>query len=307
MSENKPFVSVIICTQNRKEYLKKYALPSVFGLAYPNYEVIIVDDSSNDGTELFLQNYTDPRKRLKIIRNKRSNGIACARNIGSYYAQGEIVAFTDDDCFVAMNWLDELIGKFMENKNLMAAGGFVADRDSDKPAFAENQIYGCNMAFRKEVFNKFLFDSNLFFHKAPFHEETDFVNRLERHGYLTVYVPKALVMHFAGPASYRGINRRIGNHLNSVYMDAKKFSLARYYYKIFKRSNEMFRKIKQLYNEKILSFPQALFEIGWVNCILFFEIPWKAKKAHFREEKIFNLEAGENKLNDLFLKSVKLP
>jgi glycosyltransferase involved in cell wall biosynthesis len=303
--KDKPFVSVVICTRNRREYLEKYSIPSVLNLSYPNYEVIVVCDNPIDGTELFLENYKDPSGRLRIVRNRRSNGIAHARNLGVYYAQGEIVAFTDDDCLVDVNWLTEFIDKFLENKNLMAVGGFTYDGYSDNPTCLAQGIFAFNMAFRKKVFERFLFDKNLFFHKAIMHEETDLVKRLEYHGYLTGYVPKALVRHFFAPAAYRRINNRIGSHLNAIYMDAKKFSLARYYYKFFKRSNEMFRKIKQLYREGVLSFFETLFKIGWVNYILFFELPLKAKITNIHEEKVFNLGTEVNKARYLFLRFVQ--
>jgi GT2 family glycosyltransferase len=305
IDKEKPFVSVAICTRNRREYLEKYSLPSVLNLSYPNYEFIVVVDDSTDGTELFLQNYKDPSGRLRIIKNSRSNGIAHARNLCAYYAQGEIVAFIDDDCLVDANWLNEFIDAFMKNENLMAVGGFTYDKYSDKPASLAQGIFGFNMAFRKKVFDRFLFDTNLFFHKAIMHEETDLINRMRDHGYLTGQVPKALVRHFTAPASYRRINKRIGDHLNAIYMDAKKFSLARYYYKFFKRSNEMFRKIKQLHHEEIISFAETLFKIGWVNYILFFELPYKAKITHIREERAFKLGFGANQLNDVVLKFVR--
>jgi GT2 family glycosyltransferase len=234
-----------------------------------------------------------------------SNGIAHARNIGAYYAQGEIVVFTDDDCLLDVNWLGGFVDEFLKNENLMAVGGFTYDGYSDKPACLAQGIFGFNMAFRKNVFDRFLFDTNLFFHKAIMHEETDFIYRLKMHGYMIGYVPQALVRHFLAPAGYRRINNRIGSHLNAIYMDAKKFSLARYYYKFFKRSNEMFRKIRQLHKERVISFTQALFKIGWVNYILFFELPLKAKITHLREEKIFNQKSGANKANKAFLKFVK--
>jgi glycosyltransferase involved in cell wall biosynthesis len=294
MPKDKPFASVVICSQDRKEYLAKYALPSVFKLTYPNYEVIVVDDNSADGTAEFLRNFPDSAGRLRIIRNKRSGGLAQARNLGVYYAQGEIVAFMDDDCLVDVNWLDEFVGAFLENESLMAVGGFTYDGYLDKPCWPVEGIFGCNMAFRKKVFDRFLFDTNIFFHKAVMHEETDLIKRLTSHGYRIGYAPKAWARHFLAPASYRRINNRIGSHLNAIYMDAKKFSLARYYYRYFKRSTEMYRKIKQLYRERAIVFSQALFKIGWVNYILLFELPWKAKLTHWQEEGVFKRQSGAN-------------
>jgi GT2 family glycosyltransferase len=293
IDKNLPFVSVLICTRNRKECLEKYSLPSVLDLSYPDYEVVVVCDDSTDGTEVFLRNYYDPLGRLKVFKNSKPNGIAHARNLCAYHARGEILAFVDDDCTVNSNWLEEYASEFKKNEQLMALGGFTYDGYSDKP-FSVRGIFGYNMAFRKKVFDRFSFDTNLFFHKGPMHEETDLVNRMERHGYLIGYAPGAIVRHFAAPASYRRINKRLGDHLNAIYMDAKKFSLARYYYKFFKRSNEMFRKIKKLYHEGIIPFHQVLLKIGWVNFVLLFELPLKAKITSLREEVIFKKCLGIN-------------
>jgi GT2 family glycosyltransferase len=302
-NKEQPFASIVICTRSRKECLQKYSLPSVLNLSYPHYEVIVVYDDSKDGSEEFLDNYKDPSGRLKVIKNRMSNGIAHARNLGAHYAQGEIVAFTDDDCLVDVNWLSEFVGEFIKNANLMATGGFTYDGYSDKPNLPANGIFGFNMAFRKEVFGRFLFDTNLFFHKGPYHEETDLVNRMRGHGYMTGYVPKAVVRHFYAPASYRRINQRISCHLNWIYMNAKSLSLPRYYYKFFKRSYQMFHKIKALYKEGAISFSKALLKIGWVNYVLLFELPLKAKKTHYREEKIFKLGTAANRVNNEALKS----
>ncbi len=299
MQNNHPFVSVVISTRNRKESLEKYSLPSVLNLAYPNYEVIFVVDDSTDGTETFLKDYPDTSGRLKIIKNSRANGIAHARNLCAYYAQGEIVAFTDDDCSVDINWLSEIVEVFLENKSLMVVGGFTVDGHSGYPA---DGIFGFNMAFRKMIFDRFSFDTNFFFHKGIAHEETDLVNRIKEHKYLTGHAPLARVKHFYSPAAYRKINQKIGFHLNYVYMEAKKIGLARYYLKFFKRSHQMFRKIKQLYREGTFTFIAAWLKVYWANYILLIDLPLKAQIAHMQEEKIFRLKCGANKNNKIIEK-----
>ena len=66
---NIPKVSVIVCTYNMKKYLGE-ALDSVLALQYPNFEVVLVDDGSSDGTEAFVQkHYAD---RLRYVRQKNS-------------------------------------------------------------------------------------------------------------------------------------------------------------------------------------------------------------------------------------------
>jgi glycosyltransferase involved in cell wall biosynthesis len=268
--EEKPFVSVAICTQNRKEYLEKYSLPSVLGLEYPNFEVIIVNDKSEDGTEEFLKNYKDNLGRLRIVKNSEVRGIAHVRNLGVFHAQGEIIAFTDDDCIVDKNWLNELVSAYSGDDRLMAVGGFTYDGYTDRGYLSKDVIFGFNMSFKREVFDRFSFDINLFFHKARMHEETDLIKRMKFRGYKVGHADKAVVRHFSAPASYRRVHKRIGDHLNWLYMNVKKNSLAFYYYRFYKNSYQMFKVIKRLHIDGVLTYFEVLMEIIWVNCVLFF-------------------------------------
>lgn len=302
-AQEQPFVSIVMSTRNRKEIVKQYSLSSAMNQAYPHYEVVVICDECEDGTEALLRNYPDPAGRLRIIRNEHSRGIAHGRNLCAYYARGEIVAFTDDDCLFGPDWLAGFVDAFMKNENVMAAGGVTYDRDSDRPACPAEGIFGFNMAFRKKVFDRFSFDTNLFFHHAPMHEETDLVNRIKRRGFLTGEARGAAARHFPAPASYRRINKRIGDHLNWIYMNAKADPLWRYYCRLYKGCRQMFQKIVQLYREGLLSFFQTVVKTGWVTYVLFVEIPVKAGITCMREDQIFQRQEGANKMRGKLLAS----
>ena len=85
-----PKVSVCIPTYNRKDYLKE-ALESVFAQTYKNYEVVIVDDGSTDGTEDMLK---DADYDVRYYWQKNS-GDAAARNKSIELAQGKSITFID--------------------------------------------------------------------------------------------------------------------------------------------------------------------------------------------------------------------
>jgi len=108
----KPFVSVIIPVRNGQHTLKK-CLDSVRKLDYPNFEVIVINDGSTDGTAHILSEYSD----FKII-STRGVGPSRARNMAIGQAKGEFVAFTDADCIVDSKWLDSLLAGFMSDKTL---------------------------------------------------------------------------------------------------------------------------------------------------------------------------------------------
>ena len=91
---NKPLVSVIIPTYNRKKTISR-SIQSVLNQTYENIELIIVDDGSTDGTkELVIEKYGDA---VVYVENQRKKGPSGARNYGVQIANGEYIAFQDSD------------------------------------------------------------------------------------------------------------------------------------------------------------------------------------------------------------------
>jgi GT2 family glycosyltransferase len=92
----------VICTRNRTEALKK-ALASVLACDYEQFEVIVVDNASDDdSTVRYVAGLQDPRVRSLV---EPVPGLSVARNAGVLAAGGEVVAFTDDDVVVDPTWL----------------------------------------------------------------------------------------------------------------------------------------------------------------------------------------------------------
>ena len=93
MARDEPLVSVIIPTRNRREYLQQ-AIGSVLAQSYANFELIVVDDGSTDGTDKVLAAHED--RRVRYSRHER-NGRSASRNRGVDMARGPLIAFLDDD------------------------------------------------------------------------------------------------------------------------------------------------------------------------------------------------------------------
>src|SRR5215510_16389067 len=89
-----PAVSVIIPTYNRAEFLR-LAITSVLNQTFQDFEIIVVDDASEDHTHEVVSDFSD--KRIKYIRHEANKRVSAARNTGVLSASGDYIAFLDDD------------------------------------------------------------------------------------------------------------------------------------------------------------------------------------------------------------------
>ena len=89
-----PLVTVIIPTYNRANQISR-AIHSVQAQSYKHWELLIVDDASNDDTAKIISNIAD--SRIQYIRHETNQGAAAARNTALAQAKGEYIAFLDSD------------------------------------------------------------------------------------------------------------------------------------------------------------------------------------------------------------------
>jgi hypothetical protein len=218
-----PLVSIIVVNYNGYVHLPT-CLGSLRKLSYPNYEVILIDNGSTDGSyELAGSNYPEVR-RLRLRKNR---GFAVANNIAVEHAGGEYVAFLNNDTEVDAEWLSEMVRVAEQDKSVAAcaskllmfnarqvinsAGGGMTrtglgfDRglyelDGGKFDRMEDVIFASAgaMLLRKSVFRHLGgFDKKFFM----YHEDVDLGWRIWLAGYRVVYVPTAKVYHKYGATS----------------------------------------------------------------------------------------------------------
>jgi len=166
-----PFVSVIICVFNGERLIKK-CLERMLAQTYPvdRFEVIIVDDDSNDNTFSIVSEFINELSvnsiNMRLIRIAHG-GLSVARNSGIRVSKGEIVAFIDQDAISEPTWIEEIVKPFHGGAgyvggriNLLNDDSWVAkflqhtrNRQFFGPDIFSDNFVGCNMAFSREALN----------------------------------------------------------------------------------------------------------------------------------------------------------
>lgn len=128
-----PPLSVIICARDEDENLRKH-LPPILEQAYPNYEVIVVDDCSTDETEAVLNGFSQKYPHFRFTRIKQddkfSHGKKLALTVGIKAAKNNWLVLTDADCRPASkNWLRGLSAHMKPGKELVLGyGGYEKEK-----------------------------------------------------------------------------------------------------------------------------------------------------------------------------------
>jgi len=117
MIQNEALVSIVMPAYNAEKYIGA-AIDSVIAQTYQNWELIVVDDASNDNTASVIEEYTKKDIRVKYHRLHENSGAAIARNTAIELAHGKYMAFLDSDD----TWFPEKLSKqisFMEKNNYL--------------------------------------------------------------------------------------------------------------------------------------------------------------------------------------------
>jgi len=227
-------LSIIICTWNRADHLRQ-TLASLQECRLPagtDWEVIIVDNNSTDGTGAVCQQFRQqsPQRYRRVVEKRQ--GKSFALNTGVANATGKILAFTDDDVIVDPAWLAETLRAFETYPCVGVGGKIVPLWNSNKPSWFTSEgpykllpaivsydlgedlreitapALGANLSFRREMFDKYgMFRTDL----GPTAgsevrgEDNEFCWRLLRAGERLIYAPKAIVLH---PVEKHRIDKR---------------------------------------------------------------------------------------------------
>jgi glycosyltransferase involved in cell wall biosynthesis len=170
MTDDRVSISVVICTRNRDDLIGQ-AVGSVLSCEHPSFELFVIDQSDSDATERALDAVRDD-PRLHYVHTDRV-GLSSAYNIGIELADGELLAFTDDDCMAPSDWLTSVERAFEAHPDVELLYGQVLlpealrDADGEVPTLriGERQIVtakdgfeirgmGANYAARASLFRR---------------------------------------------------------------------------------------------------------------------------------------------------------
>ncbi len=221
-----PKISVIVVNFNGKKFLKT-CLSSILNNDYPNFEVLLVDNNSQDGSVSLVKKFFP---RVKIIESRKNLGFAGGNNLGFKKAAGEYLLLINNDTRVGKTYLRDLLQAFKDIPHLAcvqpkivtmdnpdeidACGSFLTgslflyhygyrksslSEQYQKP-FPVFSVKGAAMMIKRSVAEKIgLFDEDFW----CYYEESDFCHRCWLFGWECWYYPKALTYHAAGGTSLK--------------------------------------------------------------------------------------------------------
>jgi GT2 family glycosyltransferase len=210
-------ISVVVVTRNRVERLRRCVDALLSVKTDRPWELVIVDNNSDDATAEFLNSLPKHAGNAAIItRHEKKRGSSAAKNNGWRIATGDIIAFTDDDCYVREDYIDSMISAFESDSAIEAVGGRILLFDktdlhitvleqtdyaylAPRTFIPTGVIQGANMAFKRKTLEKIGgFDENLGAGTKLAGEDIDAVAAVVWSGAPGAYNPSAVVYHHHG-------------------------------------------------------------------------------------------------------------
>ena len=253
-SMQKPLVSVIMPAYNAEKYISK-AIASVQQQTIENWELIVIDDCSGDGTAEVVAGFAQADSRIRFLKNEQNSGVARTRNRGIEVCTGEYVAFLDSDDIWHPEKLECQIKCLQENNGDLSytsysivdhmgkqqCADFVVPETVDFDGLLKENVIGCSTVVVKSAQVKARGFEEDFFHG-------DYVLWLQllQAGCKFVGVRQVLVDYFFHLDSKAGNKRRSAQMRWQIYRSYLKLSLGKSLWYFAHYALAGFRKYKKV-------------------------------------------------------------
>ncbi len=217
----KPAITAIVCTRNGRGRIST-CLEALLGSdCSADFEVMVVDDGSTDGTSDFIRAHYPQVELVRI----EAGGLSVARNIGAQLAKADILAYTDDDCEPDREWLQRVLQFLQSHPDHAAVGGpnlpqrpqhwreAVVCAAPGAPShvmlddLTAEHLPGCNLVVRKSALEQVEgFDPR--FHAAG--DDVDFCWRLQNRDLTLGFDAGAFVRHWRRPSLRSYLRQQLG-------------------------------------------------------------------------------------------------
>jgi len=214
-------ISVVLIVKNESKYIKD-CLEALFRQTVRDFEIIVIDNGSTDGTGEIIGGYSD--KRIRCFYEPARLGVAEMRNQGVGKASGEYIFFTDGDCVPNRHWLEEGLNVLeskeyvgVEGKTYYEAPQMVTVSDWNVRQLNPGEYMTCNVAYTRSVLEKVnCFDPAFRYG----HEDRDLAFRVLKHGRI-FFSQDMIVSHQRKKLTVKALFSRSKRAENMVYFIKK--------------------------------------------------------------------------------------
>jgi len=249
--KTKPGVSVIVLNWNGKHFLDK-CLSSLLNQNYPNYDVLLVDNGSIDGSVGFVEEKFGKNAKLRILALNENHGFSKGNNIGIKCAQSDYVIILNNDTEARKNFITELVN-IAESDNQIGSVGCKILLYSGKTWFSQKFMNGgfivpfffqtltekrievisnspsnnlansgCAVLYKKHVLNVVgYFDEEYW---SNF-EDWDLGYRINIAGFKSTHIPKSLVFHVGAGSEGFTPERKVKSYRNMLFTYFKNYEV----------------------------------------------------------------------------------
>jgi len=232
-------VSVVMCTRNRADSIGT-AVASVLANTYPNFDLLVVDQSTDGRTGDVVRGLAEQHPNLRYLHTDKA-GLSRAYNIGIRETTADILAFTDDDCVAPSDWLDSIVAAFAAEPEAELMYGQVllpaalADKADEGPTLpittpwrlnrrrAPFQLYGmgANFAARRSLFQRIGLFDEILGGGGPLKSSQDYDLQYRAYiaGVTTAYRPDVRIDHYGyrSPEQWQAVDHAYGTGDGAFY------------------------------------------------------------------------------------------